>query len=76
MSSDTPFLGQAPISPQTWNLFAYGMNNPMKYIDPTGHAPTRDMPIENPGDLAGWQSHLDQFEHDYNEALEEHVAVC
>src|SRR5262249_4503991 len=26
-------------SPQTLNRYAYGLNNPIKYIDPTGHDP-------------------------------------
>jgi RHS repeat-associated protein len=26
-----------PANPQTWNLYAYGLNNPLRYVDPTGH---------------------------------------
>lgn len=26
-----------PINPQNFNRYAYGLNNPLKYIDPTGH---------------------------------------
>jgi RHS repeat-associated protein len=26
-----------PINPQTWNLYAYALNRPLLYIDPTGH---------------------------------------
>jgi RHS repeat-associated protein len=26
-----------PINPQGWNLYAYALNNPLLYVDPTGH---------------------------------------
>jgi hypothetical protein len=26
-----------PISPQSWNLYAYARNNPLLYTDPSGH---------------------------------------
>jgi RHS repeat-associated protein len=26
-----------PINPQNWNLYAYALNNPLIYVDPTGH---------------------------------------
>jgi hypothetical protein len=28
-----------PESPQTWNVYSYGLNNPLLYSDPTGHEP-------------------------------------
>jgi RHS repeat-associated protein len=31
----------SPMQPQTWNLFSYVLNNPLKFIDPTGHEPQR-----------------------------------
>ncbi len=30
-----PVMGNTP-NPQTWNLYAYVGNSPMKYVDPTG----------------------------------------
>jgi RHS repeat-associated protein len=32
---DHGFIDQG--NPQTWNLYAYALNNPMRYVDPTGH---------------------------------------
>jgi len=37
-SADEPFIDQNPGDPQSWNLFSYGRNNPLRYIDPTGRA--------------------------------------
>jgi RHS repeat-associated protein len=38
-SPDAPFAGQDPNNPQTWNLFSYGLNDPLRYSDPDGHEP-------------------------------------
>lgn len=36
-TSADPLLSSATIyNPQTWNRYSYGLNNPLKYIDPTG----------------------------------------
>jgi RHS repeat-associated protein len=35
---DLPFIDQRPTNPQSWNLFAYGRNNPTNIVDPTGNA--------------------------------------
>jgi RHS repeat-associated protein len=35
-SPDAPFNDQSRADPQSWNLFSYVRNNPLKYIDPTG----------------------------------------
>ena len=37
-SPDAPFADQHPSDPQSWNLYAYGRNNPMAFVDPTGNA--------------------------------------
>ncbi len=35
-SPDQPFIDQDPSNPQSWNLYGYGRNNPLRYSDPTG----------------------------------------
>lgn len=36
-TSPDPLLESAdPSDPQTWNRYAYGLNNPLRFIDPTG----------------------------------------
>lgn len=35
-----------PYNPQAWNRYAYVLNNPLKYIDPSGHRPMCDEPSE------------------------------
>jgi RHS repeat-associated protein len=35
-SPDEPLADQDPSLPQSWNLYAYGRNNPLLYVDPTG----------------------------------------
>ncbi|MGI0015999.1 MAG: RHS repeat-associated core domain-containing protein, partial [Nitrososphaera sp.] len=38
MNPDAPFADQQVNDPQSWNLYTYVRNNPLKYIDPTGRA--------------------------------------
>jgi RHS repeat-associated protein len=36
-SSPDPLLGSSnPLDPQSWNRYTYGLNNPLRYIDPLG----------------------------------------
>ena len=37
-SPDQPIIDQFPQDPQSWNMYSYGRNNPLKYTDPTGQA--------------------------------------
>ena len=38
-SPDEPLTFADPENPQTWNLYSYGLNNPLLYSDPSGHDP-------------------------------------
>jgi len=38
-SPDEPFAGWNQGNPQTWNLYSYGLNNPLRFTDPDGHEP-------------------------------------
>ena len=38
VSADAPFADQHPEDPQSWNLFSYARNNPLRFIDLQGEA--------------------------------------
>jgi RHS repeat-associated protein len=40
LSPDKPFADQHVESPQSWNLYSYTRNNPLKYVDPDGEEVT------------------------------------
>ena len=37
-SPDAPFADQHVADPQSWNLYSYVRNNPLRFVDPTGNA--------------------------------------
>lgn len=37
ITADPPFADQHLIDPQSWNLYSYTRNNPLKFVDDTGH---------------------------------------
>jgi RHS repeat-associated protein len=46
-SPDAVFVDQYPAYPQSWNLYAYTRNNPLKHVDPDGMAIILAEGIEN-----------------------------
>ena len=45
-------LGGGPANPQSWNRYAYTLGNPMKYVDPDGHAVANFTGLGNSADSA------------------------
>jgi RHS repeat-associated protein len=46
-SPDKPFADQHPEDPQSWNLYGYVRNNPLKFIDVQGNAAQKPVPGAN-----------------------------
>jgi RHS repeat-associated protein len=44
MNQPDPAFGGAMTNPQAWNRYAYVINNPLRYVDPSGAEP-QDIPI-------------------------------
>ena len=36
--ADNPFADQYTTDPQSWNLYTYARNNPLRYVDPNGQS--------------------------------------
>ncbi len=59
MSPDEPLIDQEAENPQSWNLYAYVLNNPLNNTDPTGNACVQQSDGTFKDDNSGGQSCAD-----------------
>jgi hypothetical protein len=48
----------SPANPQSLNRYSYCLNNPLKYVDPTGHMDDHDLGLDIPDD---WDDYLTRY---------------
>lgn len=73
-SPDKPFADQTPHDPQSWNLYSYTRNNPLKYVDRTGEAIETAWDVLNIG--LGVKSFVDNVESgNYGSAVVDAVGI-
>jgi len=51
MQPDEPFVDQEDSNPQSWNLYSYVLNNPLKSVDPDGNSHSECKKDENGQDV-------------------------
>jgi RHS repeat-associated protein len=51
MQPDEPFVDQEDSNPQSWNLYSYVLNNPLKSVDPDGNSHSECKKGENGQDV-------------------------
>jgi RHS repeat-associated protein len=52
-SPDDPLINQRAYSPQSWNLFTYARNSPLRFVDPSGNCsvkPGASQATDDPGE--------------------------
>jgi RHS repeat-associated protein len=52
-SPDQPFADQHPEDPQSWNLYGYVRNSPLRYVDPNGRQEEGTLDFKSPLDFQG-----------------------
>ena len=58
--------------PQSLNRYSYGLNNPLKLVDPSGHSPHGVGPSQNSSGMTGAElaaQTVSRYQHDFNSLL-------